>query len=286
MIGARRSRRSRALLRDLGVQRPADVRGLSKRLAARRGRPILLRAHPIRVPGVYGTCLSTGSADFIFYESRTSPVHQDHIILHELVHLVAGHGGAPQDDSGLKTPFSGGARDGPARRLRRHRSGDGQEDEAEDVAAMAMGWAPSLNPRAWARHRRIYRDLVPLWVLLHDACPAHPAARKSSMWWPPWQTRRRAYRRLIECRDGLVRLSQYLGQSGSRDDRDLAGRLLAAADVSPGRDCPVMRPAVPVAIPRSPGLDADADALVHLSRAIGSSGFRRGWPIRHPARLS
>lgn len=275
-------RRYRALLRELDVQRPADVGVLCKRLADRRGRSIVLQAYPIRDPGIYGACMSSGNTDVIFYEARTSRVHQDHIILHELVHLVAGHKGVSGDDAAMLVPSAEAS--GPDRCLRRHGSGDAQEVEAEAVAAMALGWTSPLSPRAWMRYWRTYRDLTPLWLVLRSACP-HAAARKPTPWWPPWQMHRRAYHRLIECRDGLARIGQYLG-SGSYNDCDFAGRLFADADIAgPGRPAPWR--AEPIAVPRSSGLDADTDALVALSRAIGSSGIRRRrWPLRrHPARF-
>lgn len=283
MIGPRRSRRYRALLRELGSGPTDDVGALCKRLAARRGRPVILRAYPIQVPGVYGACMSAANTDVIFYEARTSRVHQDHIILHELVHLAAGHEGVSGDDAAMRFPSL--ASHGEDRCLRRHGPRDSQEIEAEAVASISLGWTSSLDPRAWMRCWRIYRDLAPLWLVLRSACPRIPAGRKPAFWWPPWQMHRRAYRRLIECRDGLVRLGQCLDEPGSREERDLAARLVAAADLaSSGR--PALWAAGSVTVPRSPGLDAEADALVSLSRAIASSGCRlRRWPVRHPARF-
>lgn len=79
----------------------------------------------------------------------------------------------------------------------------------------------------------------------------------------------RYYRRVIECRDGLVRISPRLPQ----DDpvgAELAGHLLAAlASVSAGP--PAEGQAVPVAIPKTSHLDADADELIRLSRALPAS---------------
>lgn len=226
--------------------------------------------------------MSSGNTDVIFYEARTSRVHQDHIIVHELVHLVAGHKGVSGPGAAMRAPR--GDASGPDCCLRRHGSGDAQEIEAEAVAAMALGWRSSLNPRAWTRSWRTYRDLAPLWLVLRSACPQDSAGRKLAPSWPPWQMHRRAYRRLIECRDGLVRIGQYLG-SGPYEDRGPAGRLFAEADMAgPGQPAPWS--AEPIAIPRSSGLDADVDALVSLSKGIGKSGFRRR-RLRgsHPARF-
>ena len=35
--------------------------------------------------------MSTGTSDYIFYEAHTSVLHQDHIILHEVAHLLCEH---------------------------------------------------------------------------------------------------------------------------------------------------------------------------------------------------
>lgn len=47
------------------------------------------RALPIASPS--GLCVSTNAGDYIFYESQTSALHQEHIILHEVGHLLCEH---------------------------------------------------------------------------------------------------------------------------------------------------------------------------------------------------
>ena len=37
--------------------------------------------------------VAASSADLIFYEEHTSPLHQDHIIAHELGHMLSAHSG-------------------------------------------------------------------------------------------------------------------------------------------------------------------------------------------------
>jgi hypothetical protein len=41
--------------------------------------------------GPSGVCVSTQAADYIFYEASTSLLHQQHIVLHEIGHLLWGH---------------------------------------------------------------------------------------------------------------------------------------------------------------------------------------------------
>ncbi|MGW8763458.1 hypothetical protein ACWGN5_13255 [Streptomyces sp. NPDC055815] len=48
-----------------------------------------------------GLLVSLGDADHIFYESSTNALHQKHIILHELAHLLLGHGSTADDTASL-----------------------------------------------------------------------------------------------------------------------------------------------------------------------------------------
>ncbi|WP_199847974.1 hypothetical protein [Streptomyces dysideae] len=81
------------LLASLDIPDPFDVQVFCDRLAAQRGRALHLHS----VPGISGTdapCgvwIATEKADHIFHEAATSPLHQDHIILHEIAHMVLGH---------------------------------------------------------------------------------------------------------------------------------------------------------------------------------------------------
>ncbi len=83
-------RRCEAILRGVDLPVPFDVQTFTEGLAARRGRPILLS--PIASwPGPCGAWVASLAVDYIFYEQATSPLHQQHIILHELSHLLCGH---------------------------------------------------------------------------------------------------------------------------------------------------------------------------------------------------
>lgn len=83
--------RCRRLVEGLDIPVPFDARELCRRVAGDRGRPIHLTALPMP-PGVpCGLWVSTEAADFVFYEKETSGLHQEHIILHELGHLLCDH---------------------------------------------------------------------------------------------------------------------------------------------------------------------------------------------------
>lgn len=126
----------------------------------------------------------------------------------------------------------------------------------------------------WFEHRTAYRRMAPLWTELHAAFPEDALVRVPLSPWRDALTlravHRRYYRRVIECRDGLVRLSPYLGHlrgtsafdtSVVADHLRQALRARAANEQAPSR-------AVPIAIPTSAGIDADVRELVALSRAL------------------
>jgi hypothetical protein len=83
-------KRCAARLRHLPMPVPFDARTLCERVAAKRGRPIRL----LPMPGLTGVCglwVATDTTDLIFYEEVTTPPHQEHIILHELSHVLCDH---------------------------------------------------------------------------------------------------------------------------------------------------------------------------------------------------
>lgn len=115
-------------------------------MGERRGKPIRLVAHPIPVPGPFGVWIATETADYILYQERTTRSHQNHIILHELGHLLAGHrNGEGQDDPMLSELYPDIEPDAVRRALRRTSYDDSQELEAETVATIILEWASVLD---------------------------------------------------------------------------------------------------------------------------------------------
>ncbi len=88
--------RQRCMLRlnELPLPVPFHIVAFCDALSSHRGRPILLHAITSRA-GICGVWIATPDADHILYERDTSPLHQEHIILHELSHLLCGHESAP-----------------------------------------------------------------------------------------------------------------------------------------------------------------------------------------------
>jgi IrrE N-terminal-like domain len=83
-------RRCEARLRALDLPSPFDVREFCEAVGRGRGRPISLRQVSSQT-GPCGLWVAGPSVDYIFYEGATSPLHQEHIILHELSHLLCSH---------------------------------------------------------------------------------------------------------------------------------------------------------------------------------------------------
>ncbi|GAB3435093.1 MAB_1171c family putative transporter [Actinophytocola sediminis] len=133
--------------------------------------------------------------------------------------------------------------------------------------------------RVWLRHRRAYGQLRPLWTILNERFPQDALNRAPvNQWRDALSLRgvhRRYYRRVIECRDGLVRISPYLASRDAATDdltvpAHLARRLTDALQAhAAGETAP--QQAIPVAVPRDDSLDADADQLIELSSAVRRS---------------
>lgn len=87
-------RRARMLARRLPLPEPFDLHRFCDSIAAVRGRAIVLAPLPLSVAGPCGLWLASTRTDLICFEADTSPLHQRHIVLHELGHMLCGHGGS------------------------------------------------------------------------------------------------------------------------------------------------------------------------------------------------
>ncbi|MFJ8962656.1 MAB_1171c family putative transporter [Lentzea sp. NPDC102401] len=126
-----------------------------------------------------------------------------------------------------------------------------------------------LGGRIWFERLRAYRQLGPLWTLLNASFPQNRLERLPLLpWWrsvSPLHVHRRYYRRVIECRDGLVRVGPHAALLPAT--LPPAERLRAALRLCAGAGDAPMAP-VAFALPGSDGLDADVRELVALSRAL------------------
>lgn len=89
MWSARRLRRP-DLLAELKLPHVTNIRDLSDEVSRRTRRKVLLEPRE-QAPSVCAACAVTESAVHVFYDPRTSSLHQDHIIAHEFSHLLLGH---------------------------------------------------------------------------------------------------------------------------------------------------------------------------------------------------
>lgn len=95
-------RRCKARLRQLALPAPFDLTRLCRSVSIGRGRPLHVRG----IPGPAtrgrpcGIWIATDDDDWIFVDQRTSPLHRQHIVLHELAHMLCGHAAAdlPEND--------------------------------------------------------------------------------------------------------------------------------------------------------------------------------------------
>ncbi|ONI81446.1 hypothetical protein ALI144C_19110 [Actinosynnema sp. ALI-1.44] len=95
---ARLRARCEEQIRRLRIQAPLDVAEVCRELAEQRNRPIHLLPLSSRPSNPSGLWVSAKSADYIFYEESAGTAHREHIILHELGHLLFGHSGVAQLD--------------------------------------------------------------------------------------------------------------------------------------------------------------------------------------------
>ncbi|MBT2454173.1 hypothetical protein J7E98_05095 [Streptomyces sp. ISL-86] len=141
----RRLERSiRHLLRTLDVRPPFSVEALCRALSESRGRHIELRPYPLPTPGPVGLWFETRSVDLIIFQRDTTPLHQDHIILHEVGHILADHGAAGAGAQ-WEALLPGLKPDAIRRVLQRCSYDTEQEQEAELIATIIMEWASVVD---------------------------------------------------------------------------------------------------------------------------------------------
>ncbi|SEG54382.1 hypothetical protein SAMN05216223_106119 [Actinacidiphila yanglinensis] len=83
--------RCRSTVATLDLPDPFDVVTFIGMLARGRGRPIELIPLTARPNTPCGLLVTTDRADYIAYSTDTTPLHQQHILLHEVAHLICGH---------------------------------------------------------------------------------------------------------------------------------------------------------------------------------------------------
>ena len=149
-------RRCQAVVDGLELPEPFDIGVLAATLGQRRGRPIRLIAMRLPLAPVCGMWLSTSDFEAIFYEAGTSPLHREHIIAHELGHLLSAHEApATMSDDVARVLLPDLDPALVRRALNRGNYTTAEEREAEMIASLISRAASRLGRTAgWVCYRR------------------------------------------------------------------------------------------------------------------------------------
>lgn len=133
-----RYERCLALVRRLELPRPFDVATVCERLARDRGRAI--RLVPLDLPpgGLSGAWVATDRADYVLYQSKTSRLHQDHIVLHEIGHMLCGHESGRTGEEAISSALPHLDPKVVRQVLCREHYTSSEEEEAEIVASIVL----------------------------------------------------------------------------------------------------------------------------------------------------
>jgi hypothetical protein len=138
--------RCEAALGDIEIPVPFDIQTLCDRVSARRGRTLRLLPKDAS-SGPCGLWLALPEADYVFFEPETSLLHRDHIILHELGHLLCDHGASETiDDDVLRELLPSLDLTMVRRVLGRTTYSSVEEQEAEMFATLVLERARQAPP--------------------------------------------------------------------------------------------------------------------------------------------
>jgi hypothetical protein len=203
------------LVRDLAIPVPFDLGDFRDCLKQRTGRIVELLPAVMEPGAPSGTFFSTAGADYLYYEQRTTPFHQAHIVLSLTGRMLLGEMDGPSFDRRLVPDLSP-----QLIRLMLGQVADSTvtHAEAENFAFLAMDRAHLAACSSFFA-RRALRRLRPL----HSAlCEAVPEAANAAASGGRSGTRLRLYRQVIEIRDAALALRRYR-------DPDVASAAAAAA---------------------------------------------------------
>lgn len=132
-------RRCEEIFASLDLPAGFDIPVLCERLGQQRGVPIRLLAVPLDAEQFYGAWVTSSVADFVLYETNTSKPHQEHIVAHELAHMLCGHRTSGELDTAIaELLFPDIDRDLVRDMLTRGGYSDQQEQEAELMASVIL----------------------------------------------------------------------------------------------------------------------------------------------------
>ncbi|MEU2309380.1 toxin [Streptomyces misionensis] len=140
---------------NLEMPERADVNSLCDMLEDLRGRRISLLQAPMPTgPGrPCGLWVATDEHDFILYQEYTTQAHQEHIIRHELGHMICGHEAAPMmADEAVQLLMPSLDPDLVRSVLGRSQYSNSEEKAAELVASLMPVHAEQSGPRRPSRN--------------------------------------------------------------------------------------------------------------------------------------
>ncbi|MCC3651153.1 toxin [Streptomyces sp. S07_1.15] len=142
-------------LAELDLPKVADVAELCRYLGEIRERPITVV--PMQMPASHpcGMWVAARDEDLIFYDANTTSAHREHIILHELGHIICCHRGAGWlDEASARLLFPNLDPDLVRDMLLRATYDDVQEQEAEIIAYLLSQQVGSTRGRRGAPRAR------------------------------------------------------------------------------------------------------------------------------------
>ncbi|MGV4982239.1 hypothetical protein ACVB8X_34235 [Streptomyces sp. NRAIS4] len=141
-------KRCQALVGALDLPSPFSIGALVEELSVRRDRPIRILTMPIgSAVNACGLWIATDTSDIIFVEEKTTKFHREHIVLHEIGHILCDHRISDQETLGaLSTLLPSISPVMISRLLARTNYTTEQEQEAELVASLIHSTAGMRAP--------------------------------------------------------------------------------------------------------------------------------------------
>ena len=159
---------------QLELPRQFDPVTLLEQLAVRRGRPIEPLPVAARPHAPCGLLVSTLEADYILYAADTGALHQRHILVHEIAHLLLDHAGsAPLAPAAALLPNLSPAL--VQRVLGRTSYDEPQEREAELLASLILNRADRADTAGGPGKTPAHGSLDALGLLLSSGRGPQPA---------------------------------------------------------------------------------------------------------------
>ncbi|TQF06378.1 ParH-like protein [Kitasatospora acidiphila] len=137
-------------MRTLELPEPFGLPALAEVLSERLGRPVEFLPLPAGSLGTCGVLVSTDRAEYIGYPTGTTVLHQQHIVLHEVGHLLGGHQDTtttPVDSAALGVLAPHLSTELVRRMLGRDVYSDVQEREAELFASLVLHRQAGRRPQ-------------------------------------------------------------------------------------------------------------------------------------------